>query len=157
MAKFSIAILAALAASASAFVSHKVSSPKTTSLNAAEIWDPMGLLKLGEGESFDTFKGVFPNEQFLKAAEVKHGRQAMLAWTGVWATHEVRCVMLPLVYLYIVFYLLQIEHCTLYASLECSSDTFAVSLFPLSLTTTITITIGWIRSWLALPWLPQRA
>ncbi|KAL3893491.1 MAG: hypothetical protein SGARI_008140 [Bacillariaceae sp.] len=26
---------------------------------------------------------MFPNAQFLKEAEIKHGRQAMLAWTGV--------------------------------------------------------------------------
>jgi hypothetical protein len=30
----------------------------------------------------------FPDEQYLKESEVKHGRQAMLAWTGIWATHE---------------------------------------------------------------------
>jgi hypothetical protein len=90
MAKFTIAILAAVMASASAFVSQQVSAPKTA-LNAAEgIWDPMGLAKLSEGEAFDTFPGMFPKEQFMVAAEIKHGRQAMLAWTGVWATHEVR-------------------------------------------------------------------
>jgi hypothetical protein len=104
MAKFSLAILAAVMASASAFVSVKqVSSPKTSSLNAADgIWDPLGLATLGEGEAFDTFPNMFPKEQFLVAAEIKHGRQAMLAWTGVWATHEVCCVMLPLVYLYLL-------------------------------------------------------
>ena len=45
-----------------------------------------GFLELGKGEAFDTFPNMFPNEQFLKEAEIKHGRQAMLAWTGVWAT-----------------------------------------------------------------------
>jgi hypothetical protein len=98
MAKFSLAIIAAVMASASAFVSQKqVSSPKISSLNAADgIWDPMGLATLGEGEAFDTFPNMFPKKQFLVAAEIKHGRQAMLAWTGVWATHEVRCVRLVL-------------------------------------------------------------
>ena len=43
-------------------------------------------MELGKGEAFDTFPNMFPNEQFLKEAEIKHGRQAMLAWTGVWAT-----------------------------------------------------------------------
>ena len=47
-------------------------------------------MELGKGEAFDTFPNMFPNEQFLKAAEIKHGRQAMLAWTGVWATSTVR-------------------------------------------------------------------
>ena len=49
----------------------------------------MGLLELGKGEAFDTFPNMFPNEQFLKESEIKHGRQAMLAWTGVWATSQV--------------------------------------------------------------------
>ena len=49
-----------------------------------------GFLELGKGEAFDTFPNMFPDEQFLKAAEIKHGRQAMLAWTGVWATSTVR-------------------------------------------------------------------
>ena len=91
MAKFSIAILAALVASASAFA-PQMAAVKQTSLKAAEVWDPMGLYELGSGESFDTFPGVFPEKQFLQAAEIKHGRQAMLAWTGVWATSEVRLV-----------------------------------------------------------------
>jgi hypothetical protein len=91
MAKFSFAILAALAASASAFVSPKVSSAKSSALQAskAEVWDPLGLYELGSGEAFDTFPNVFPDKQFLEAAEIKHGRQAMLAWTGVWATAQV--------------------------------------------------------------------
>jgi hypothetical protein len=105
MAKFSIAIVAAVMASASAFVSQKqVSSPKISSLNAADagdgVWDPMGFSTLADGEAFDTFQYVFPKKQFLQAAEIKHGRQAMLGWTGVWATHQVRCVGLPLVYLF---------------------------------------------------------
>ena len=47
-------------------------------------------MELGKGEAFDTFPNMFPDEQFLRAAEIKHGRQAMLAWTGVWATSTVR-------------------------------------------------------------------
>jgi len=31
---------------------------------------------------------MFPKSQFLQEAEIKHGRMSMLAWTGVWATHE---------------------------------------------------------------------
>jgi Chlorophyll A-B binding protein len=91
MAKLSFVLLSALAASASAFAPQSVSK-STTSLKAAsgDIWDPMGLYKLGSGEAFDVFPGVFPNEQYLQASEIKHGRQAMLAWTGVWATTQVR-------------------------------------------------------------------
>jgi hypothetical protein len=32
---------------------------------------------------------MFPSKQYLDESEIKHGRQAMLAWTGIWATHEV--------------------------------------------------------------------
>jgi hypothetical protein len=39
-------------------------------------------------DSADTFPNMFPRQQFLDEAELKHGRQAMLAWTGIWATHE---------------------------------------------------------------------
>jgi Chlorophyll A-B binding protein len=93
MAKLFFALLAALVASASAFAPQKVVK-QATSLKAAEIWDPMGLYELGTGESFDTFPSVFPDKQYLQASEIKHGRQAMLAWTGVWATTEVRhCVV----------------------------------------------------------------
>jgi hypothetical protein len=89
MAKLSVAILAAALANAAAFVSMAPSSSRGVSLKAAEIWDPMGLYELGSGKSFDTFPNMFPNKQFLQAAEIKHGRQAMLAWTGVWATSQV--------------------------------------------------------------------
>lgn len=91
MAKLSLALIASLAAGSSAFVT-KNAALSTTALSASkeEIWDPLGLMDLGTGEAFDTFPNMFPNEQFLKAAEVKHGRQAMLAWTGVWATSQVR-------------------------------------------------------------------
>ena len=91
MAKLSVAILIASLANAAAFVSKSPTS-QGFSLKAAssEIWDPMGLYELGSGEAFDTFPNMFPDKQFLQAAEIKHGRQAMLAWTGVWATSQVR-------------------------------------------------------------------
>jgi len=91
MAKLSLALVASLVAGASAFAPPaSVSTKSSTALNAAEIWDPLGLYTLGNGEAFDTFPNMFPNQQYLEAAEKKHGRQAMLAWTGIWATHQVR-------------------------------------------------------------------
>lgn len=91
MAKLSVALVATLAAGASAFAPASTYKA-ATALKAAssDIWDPMGLYELGSGEAFDTFPNVFPDKQFLEAAEIKHGRQAMLAWTGVWATTQVR-------------------------------------------------------------------
>jgi hypothetical protein len=96
MAKLSAAVLAALVACSAAFAPTQMAASQTA-LKATgfeevggKAFDPLGLAKLGTGESFDTFANCFPNEQFLKEAEIKHGRQAMLAWTGVWATHEVR-------------------------------------------------------------------
>lgn len=90
MAKFSLAVLATLVASATAFVAPKAASAKSAlQASKSEIWDPLGLYELGSGEAFDTFPNCFPDKQFLEAAEIKHGRQAMLAWTGVWATTEV--------------------------------------------------------------------
>jgi len=87
MAKLSALVLSAIVASAAAFVPQQAAVSKTT-LKAAEdgVWDPLNLRTLGTGEAFDTFPNMFPNEQFLKEAEIKHGRQAMLAWTGCWAT-----------------------------------------------------------------------
>jgi hypothetical protein len=86
MAKLSLALAAALAASASAFAPSTVGRA-TTTLNAAEgYWDPLSLYKLED--SADTFPNMFPKSQFLDESEIKHGRMAMLAWTGVWATHE---------------------------------------------------------------------
>ena len=32
------------------------------------------------------FPNMFPHPQFMNDAEIKHGRMAMLAWTGVWVT-----------------------------------------------------------------------
>jgi Chlorophyll A-B binding protein len=88
MAKLSLALAAALAASASAFAPAP-SSMKKTALSAEQSWDPLSLGKLGQGEAFDTFPGMFPDYQFLNEAEIKHGRMSMLAWTGIWATHVV--------------------------------------------------------------------
>jgi hypothetical protein len=91
MAKFSLAVIAALVASASAFAPASTSVSKTAALKASEeIWDPMGLYELGTGEAFDTFPNMFPDKQYLADSEKKHGRMAMLAWTGVWATTKVR-------------------------------------------------------------------
>ena len=90
MAKLSLAALAALVASTSAFAPTQNAGRVQTSMMAtADIWDPMGLYELGEGEAFDTFPNMFPSKQYLDESEIKHGRQAMLAWTGIWATHEV--------------------------------------------------------------------
>jgi Chlorophyll A-B binding protein len=89
MAKLSAALLAALVASSAAFAPQK-SAVKSTSLAATSYWDPMGLYTLGNGEAFDTFPNMFPHQQYLDAAEKKNGRMAMLGWTGVWATHQVR-------------------------------------------------------------------
>jgi len=86
MAKFSLILTAALAGCASAFqaVSPNVARRSTT-LAATDIWDPLGLSQLGK--NIDTFPNMFPDEQFLTEAEIKHGRMSMLAWTGIWATH----------------------------------------------------------------------
>ena len=93
MAKFSFAVLSALVASVSGFAPTTTPVAKSSALRSAaeEIWDPLGLYELGSGEAFDTFPNVFPDKQFLQASEAKHGRMAMLAWTGVWATSTV-CV-----------------------------------------------------------------
>lgn len=94
MAKFSAALLASLVASASAFAPQQTAS-QSSALKATGFeevggvpFDPLNLAKLGTGESFDTFPNMFPDVQFLQEAEIKHGRQAMIAWTGIWATHQ---------------------------------------------------------------------
>jgi len=97
MTKLTSTVLATLVASSAAFAPALQSISSSTSALSAKGYeevggvpfDPLSLAKLGTGDSFDTFPNMFPNEQFLKEAEIKHGRQAMLAWTGVWATHEV--------------------------------------------------------------------
>lgn len=98
MAKFTATLLASLIASSSAFAPQQAqrSPSQTTSAIQATgfeevggvAFDPLSLAKLGQGESFDTFPSMFPNVQFLQEAEIKHGRQAMIAWTGIWATHQ---------------------------------------------------------------------
>jgi hypothetical protein len=97
MAKLSFALAAALAASASAFAPAS-SSMKKTALSAEKSWDPMSLGKLGQGEAFDTFPGMFPDYQYLNESEIKHGRMSMLAWTGIWATHVVSAFCCNLLY-----------------------------------------------------------
>lgn len=95
MAKLSFALLlAALVAGSTAAFAPVVQKSSTSALQAASdgVWDPLGLYELGTGKAFDTFPNVFPEKQYLQASEVKHGRQAMLAWTGVWATSQVRFV-----------------------------------------------------------------
>ena len=96
MTKLTATVLATLVATSAAFAPQQQSSASTSALAAKGFeevggvaFDPLSLAKLGTGESFDTFPNMFPNEQFLKEAEIKHGRQAMLAWTGIWATHQV--------------------------------------------------------------------
>jgi len=84
MAKFSLALAATLAASAAAFAPTTV-TPVSTSTTALSAWDPLSLYTLED--SADTFPNMFPKGQFLDEAEIKHGRMAMLGWTGVWATH----------------------------------------------------------------------
>ena len=91
MAKLSATVFAALLASAAAFAPAQKAAVSQTALKASDqIWDPLSLAQLGK--NIDTFPGMFPDEQFLKEAEIKHGRQAMLAWTGVWATSQVRTI-----------------------------------------------------------------
>jgi len=90
MVKLSLSVLATLLAASSAFAPPQATVSKTsTALMATGYWDPMGLYTLGSGEAFDTFPNMFPNQQYLDASEKKHGRMAMLAWTGVWATSQV--------------------------------------------------------------------
>lgn len=94
MTTFTAAILSTLLASSAAFAPQQLSQPTNSALKATGFeevggvaWDPLNLAKLGTGESFDTFPNMFPDIQFLQEAEIKHGRQAMIAWTGIWATH----------------------------------------------------------------------
>jgi len=103
MTKFTTGLVASLlASSASAFAPQQqrastatakaVTTTQRSATGFEEVggvaFDPLGLAKLGTGESFDTFPNMFPNVQFLQEAEIKHGRQAMIAWTGIWATHQ---------------------------------------------------------------------
>ena len=90
MAKLSLPIIASIVAGASAFAPAARPSART-SLKASDkgYWDPLGLYTLGEGTAFDTFPNMFPAKQYLDDSEIKHGRMSMLAWTGIWATHQV--------------------------------------------------------------------
>mmetsp|Transcript_18215 Transcript_18215/g.37318 ORF Transcript_18215/g.37318 Transcript_18215/m.37318 type:complete len:208 (-) Transcript_18215:379-1002(-) len=88
-----LAILAALAGSAAAFAPTPIAKT-TTSINAitgfeevgGEPFDPMGLGKMYEIKG--AFPNMFPHPQYMQESEIKHGRMAMLAWTGVWATES---------------------------------------------------------------------
>jgi hypothetical protein len=88
MVKLSVVLPAVIVASATAFI------PQDTPLrkSALSSWDPLSLGELGTGKSFDTFPNMFPNIQYLQESEIKQGRMCMLAWTGIWATHEVSVV-----------------------------------------------------------------
>jgi Chlorophyll A-B binding protein len=90
MVKLLVSILAAFVATATAFTPASKVGARTLLKATGEVWDPVGFYELGSGEAFDTFPGVFPDKQFLQASEIKQGRMAMLAWTGVWATTTVR-------------------------------------------------------------------
>lgn len=87
MAKLALALTATLAACASAFAPASINSRPATAVKAVEdgVWDPLMLSELGK--NIDTFPNMFPDQQFVKEAEIKHGRMSMLAWTGIWATH----------------------------------------------------------------------
>ena len=94
MTKLSLALSAALVASATAFApAPSVKAATSVAATGFEevggvAWDPLSLGKLEDAN--DTFPNMFPKSQFLQEAEIKHGRMSMLAWTGVWATHVVR-------------------------------------------------------------------
>jgi hypothetical protein len=89
-----LAVLTALAGSAAAFAPAPVAKT-TSSLRAeitgfeevgGEVFDPMGLGKMYEIKG--AFPNMFPHPQYMQESEIKHGRMAMLAWTGVWATES---------------------------------------------------------------------
>ena len=88
-------LIAALAGSAAAFApTTPTTITKASSLNAVpynpefggEDFDPLGLGKMHEIKG--AFPNMFPHTQYLEESEIKHGRMAMLAWTGVWATES---------------------------------------------------------------------
>ena len=45
-------------------------------------WDPIGFSKLHENIQGSEHAGVVPSQQWMREAEIKHGRVAMLAFTG---------------------------------------------------------------------------
>ncbi|KAL3774454.1 hypothetical protein ACHAWO_004521 [Cyclotella atomus] len=86
------ALIATLIGSTAAFAPVPTTK-STTSLSAAfnpefggEVFDPMGFGKMHQIEG--VFPNMFPHTQYLEESEIKHGRMAMLAWTGVWATES---------------------------------------------------------------------
>jgi len=83
-----LAVASTLFTAAAAFAPASKTVSKTA-LQAAEVeegvWDPLQLSIIGQ--NIDTFPNMFPDQQFVKEAEIKHGRMSMLAWTGIWATH----------------------------------------------------------------------
>ena len=98
MVKLFISVLSSLCLSSAAFAPQS-SRVRSSAINAfggpvtgfeevgGEVWDPLGLGKLGE--KIDTFPNMFPDKQYMQESEIKQGRMAMLAWTGIWATTEV--------------------------------------------------------------------
>jgi len=94
--KLSLISSLALLGSASAFAPVQPKAIAKTALASSaanDIWDPLGLYELGSGEAFDTFPNMFPSKDYLDESEIKHGRMAMLAWTGVWATAKVSFIL----------------------------------------------------------------
>jgi len=84
------ALIASLVASASAFAPASVSAPKSTALDAGKMSESLPFLAyppnlegyVGDA-GFDPlrFSDFLPMD-FLREAEIMHGRQCMLAWTG---------------------------------------------------------------------------
>ena len=64
---------------------HRPLRSKPDDSDRDDDWDPLSLGSLEDAA--DTFPNMFPKSQYLNEAEIKHGRMAMLGWTGVWATH----------------------------------------------------------------------
>ena len=93
--------LSSLLTGASAFAPapQTKASTKLFSDVSDDIWDPLMLSQLGK--NIDTFPNMFPDQQFVAEAEIKHGRMSMLAWTGIWATHVVSGIALvPMITFY---------------------------------------------------------
>jgi hypothetical protein len=91
-ATMKLPLFAALVGSAAAFA-PTTPVAKTSALSVAynpefggNDFDPMGLGKMYEIKG--AFPNCFPHTQYLEESEIKHGRMAMLAWTGVWATES---------------------------------------------------------------------
>ena len=78
----SIALVSSLLAGASAFAPAPASRSTTKLFSDAsdDYWDPLMLSQLGK--NIDTFPNMFPDQQFVTEAEIKHGRVAMAAFVG---------------------------------------------------------------------------